>query len=116
LKLNIRDSEQYPGKIIERIAMKDSMELLDNLVSNETESIEKMLRISKVDKRKILRLQNKLKALKKDIGEHKQSIKEYRNHLRNMSESTHTKYEVKSCQKASSGHGARDYTDQSVGK
>ena len=70
--------------------MKDNIEILNCIIVNETESIEKMRHSIKEDELTILRLQNKLNALERDIGEHKQLIKEYRNHLRNMSKSTHT--------------------------
>ena len=80
--------------------MKDNIELLNYLISNETKSIETMCHLNKEDELTILRLHNKLKALEKDIGEHKQLIKEYRNHLRNMSKSTHTSTKLKPARKS----------------
>ena len=59
--------------------MKDNIELLNYLIANETRSIETMCNLNKEDELTILRLHNKLKSLEKDIGEHKQLIKEYRN-------------------------------------
>jgi uncharacterized protein YlxW (UPF0749 family) len=116
LKLNTRDNEQYASKIIARITMKDTMELLDYLITNEAESIEKMLHISKVDKRKILRLQNKLKALEKDIRKHKQSVKEYRNYLRSMSESIHTRTKLNPARKRHPDMAPEITQIKSVGK
>jgi len=69
--------------------MKDTIELLNCLITSETKSIEKMLHLNKEDKLTILRLQNKKKALEKDIEEHKQLTKKYRNYLRNMSKANH---------------------------
>jgi peptidoglycan hydrolase CwlO-like protein len=96
--------------------MKDTMELLDYLITNEAESIEKMLHISKVDKRKILRLQNKLKALEKDIRKHKQSVKEYRNYLRSMSESIHTRTKLNPARKRHPDMAPEITQIKSVGK
>jgi hypothetical protein len=90
LKQYLRDSAQYSSKIIERIVMKDTIEILNYLITNETQSIEKMLCLYKEDKLTILRLQNKLETIKKEIEEHKQLTKEYRNYLRNMPKITHT--------------------------
>ena len=70
--------------------MKDTIETLNYLIANETKSIEKMLNLNKEDELLILRLRNKLKALEKEIEEHKQLTKEYRDHLRDMSNSSHT--------------------------
>lgn len=69
--------------------MKDAIELLDSLISSETKSIERMLNLNKEDELTIIRLQNKLKALEKDIEEHKQLTEKYRSYLRNMSKATH---------------------------
>ena len=65
--------------------MKDNIELLNYLVASETRFVETMRHLSEEDELSILRLQNKLRVLKKNIGEHKQLIKEYRGHLANMS-------------------------------
>ena len=70
--------------------MKDTIEILNYLIDSETKSIEKMLRLNKEDELTILRLQNKLKDLEKDIEEHKQLTKEYRNYLRNIPKEAHT--------------------------
>ena len=69
--------------------MKDTIELLDSIISSETKSIEKMLHLNKEDKLTILRLQNKLKALEKNIEEHKKLTEKYRSYLSNMSKATH---------------------------
>ena len=69
--------------------MKDTMELLDFLISSETKSIEKMLHLNKEDELTILRLQNKMKSLEEDIEEHKQLTKKYRSYLRSTSKTTH---------------------------
>ena len=71
--------------------MKDNIELLNHLIDSETKSIESMLHLNKEDELTIIRLQNKLKDVEKNIKEHKQLIKEYRSHLRDMSESPHTR-------------------------
>ena len=73
------------------ITMKDSIEILNGIIVNETKSIETIRHSLKEDELTILRLQNKLSALEKDIGERKQLIKEYRGYLGNMSKSTHTR-------------------------
>ena len=73
------------------ITMKDTIERLNCIIVNETKSIETMRHSLKEDELTILRLQNKLRALEKDIGVRKQLIKEYRDYLGNMSKSTHTR-------------------------
>jgi hypothetical protein len=71
--------------------MKDSIELLNYIIANETKSIETLRHLIKEDELTILRLQNKSGALKKEIEERKHLIKEYRGHLGNMSKSTNTR-------------------------
>jgi len=68
--------------------MKDTIEILNSIIARETKIIETMRHSVKEDELTILRLQNKLRALEKDIGERIQLIKEYRRHLVKMSEST----------------------------
>ena len=69
--------------------MKDNIELLKYLIACEARSVETMRLLSKEDELTILRLQNKLKALEKEIKERRQLINEYRNHLGSMPKSTH---------------------------
>jgi hypothetical protein len=76
--------------------MKDNIELLNYLIASETRFVETMHHLSKEDELMILRLQNKLRALEKNIGERKQLINEYRGHLGNMSKSTHTRTKLMS--------------------
>jgi len=71
--------------------MKDNIELLNHLIDKEIESIESMLHLNKEDELTINRLQDKLRVVERNIEEHKQLIKEYRSHLRDMSESNHTR-------------------------
>jgi len=71
--------------------MKDNIEILNCIIVNQAKSIETMRHSLKEDELTILRLQNKLKALEKDIGERKQLIKKYRGYLGNMPKSTHTR-------------------------
>lgn len=73
------------------ITMKDNIEILNCIIVNEAKSIETMRHSLKEDELTILRLQNKLKALEKDIGERKQLIKKYRGYLGNIPKSTHTR-------------------------
>ena len=76
--------------------MEDNIELLNYLVASEARFVETMRHLSEEDELSILRLQNKLRALEKNIGEHKQLIKEYRGHLGNMSKLTHTRTKLMS--------------------
>ena len=80
--------------------MNDSVELLNQLIASEIKSIESMLHLNKEDEITILRLQDKLKVVEKNIEEHKQLIKEYRSHLRDMSESTHTRVKLNPSKKS----------------
>jgi len=90
------------------ITMKDSIEILNCIIVNETKSIETMRHSLKEDELTILRLQNKLRALEKDIWEHKQLIKEYRSYLGNMPKSTHTSTKLVPAKKR------HPYTDPSI--
>jgi hypothetical protein len=76
--------------------MKDAIEILNCILVNETKSVETMRHSIKEDELTILRLQNKLRALEKDIGERIQLIKESRGHLVKMSELTHTEMKLMS--------------------
>ena len=76
--------------------MKDNIELFNYLIAIETKFVETMHHLGKKDELSILRLQNKLIVLKKNIGEHKQLIKEYRGHLGKMSKLTHTRTKLMS--------------------
>lgn len=66
--------------------MKDTKEILRRIISNETQYIESMGISLKEDERTILRLQNKVSCLQKEIEERKQLIEEYRNYLKRGSE------------------------------
>ena len=100
------------GKFIERTAMKDNIELLNHLIDKEIESIESMLHLNKEDELTINRLQDKLRVVERNIEEHKQLIKEYRSHLRDMSESNHTRTKLNPLKKEPSGYEFIDFTDQ----
>jgi predicted RNase H-like nuclease (RuvC/YqgF family) len=80
--------------------MKNDIELLNYLIAKETKSIEAMCHLNKEDELTIHRLHNRLKALEKDIEEHKQLIKEYRSQLRKMPKSTHTNTKLKPARKS----------------
>ena len=71
--------------------MEDNTEILNYIIVNETKSIETMRHSLKEDELTILRLQNKLRALQKDIGKRKQLIKEYRGYLGDMTKLSHTR-------------------------
>lgn len=66
--------------------MKDITELLKHIIAHETKYVESMRHSLKEDGLTILRLQNKSRALEKEIEERKQLILEYRSYLRNVSE------------------------------
>jgi len=66
--------------------MKDTKKILRRIISNETQYIESMGISLKEDERTILRLQNKVSCLQREIEERKQLIEEYRNYLKYGSE------------------------------
>ena len=70
--------------------MKDTKGILRRIISNETQYIESMGASLKEDERTILRLQNKVSCLQKEIEERKQLIEEYRGYLRHGSEKSGT--------------------------
>ena len=71
--------------------MKDNIELLEGIIANETKFVETMRHSLKEDELTILRLQNKTKALEKEVEERKQLIKEYRGHLVSLARLAHTR-------------------------
>ena len=66
--------------------MKDVTDLLMRVIAHENKYIDSMRHSLKEDELTILRLQNKLKGLEKEIEERKQIIEEYRSYLRSLSE------------------------------
>ena len=92
--------------------MKDNIELLNHLIDKEIESIESMLHLNKEDELTILRLQDKLRVIERNIEEHKQLIKEYRSHLRDMSESNHTRAKLNPSEKGHLDMGSSTSRDQ----
>ena len=66
--------------------MKDTKGILRRIISNETQYIESMGTSLKEDERTILRLQNKVSCLQREIEERKQLVEEYRGYLRVGSE------------------------------
>ncbi len=96
--------------------MNDNIELLNQLIDSEIKSIESMLHLNKEDELTILRLQSKLKVVEKNIEEHKQLIKEYRSHLRDMSESTYTRTKLNPSKKSQLDTGLSVSRIKSVGR
>jgi hypothetical protein len=74
--------------------MKDVTELLKGIIAQDAKYIESMRCSLKDDELTILRLQNKLRSLEKEIEERKQLIKEHRNHFTGISEVTQTKVKL----------------------
>lgn len=66
--------------------MKDTKEILRRIIFNETQYIESMGISHKEDEQTILRLQNKVSCLQREIEERKQLVEEYRSYLRYGSE------------------------------
>lgn len=81
IQMRLKRIKNYQGK-----PMKDTREILQQIISKETRYIESMALTLKEDERTILRLQNKASCLQKEIEERKQSIEEYRKYLKNGSD------------------------------
>ena len=74
------------NRIISGDPMKDTKGILRRIISNETQYIESMGTSLKEDERTILRLQNKVSCLQREIEQRKQLVEEYRGYLRVGSE------------------------------
>ena len=79
--------------------MKEVTELLKSMIAQDTKYVESMRRSLKDDELTILRLQNKLRSLEKEIEERKQIIEVHRNHFTGISETAQTKVKLESSTK-----------------
>lgn len=79
--------------------MNEVTELLKSMIAQDTKYVESMRRSLKDDELTILRLQNKLRSLEKEIEERKQIIEEHRNQFTSISEATQKKVKLETSTK-----------------